>query len=941
MGDKFIEACVEHDQDLRQRVRLLGTLLGEVIRTQVGEDVYRVIERLRKGYVGLQGRPDADREERLRRLLDSLSPDVMSHMVRAYNIYFKLVNIAEEGFQHRQRRRIAGRQGGLWQGSFDQTLRELRAQGISPQELQDILDDTLYIPVFTAHPTEAKRRVIMHLLRQLFVAAQKLDLPQEHLDQEHSVSLELRTLIQTLWKTEEVRAVRPEVRNEIRNGLHYFHESLFQAIPEIFRRLERAIKRSYGDHPDYHGLYLPGLLRFGSWIGGDRDGNPNVTADTTRLALHLHQQTILEEYIRRVNGLISVLTFSERFCTPNWTFNESLTADEARYGQLDCAAPSRFENEPYRRKLLIMGERLKRSLARVEAALAGARATTEDSLAYGGEAEFLRDLELIRESLISHGDADAANGQVLDLYRLAQTFGFFLSALDIRQESSIHSQAVGEVLAGFAELPKYQELDEAERLQLLGRLVSEGLPGQADRSGLSEQSAEVLRVFDTIAELRRNVSPRAIGQYVISMAHQASHVMEVIFLGSLAGLAGKDARGWFCHLEVSPLFETIEDLAQVEGVLTKLFGDPGYRALLAASGDRQEVMLGYSDSAKDGGIAASAWNLYEAQKSVTAMAGRHGIRCRLFHGRGGTVGRGGGPTHEAILAQPGGTVAGEIKFTEQGEVLSYKYSNVETAIYELTMGVTGLMKASTGLVRDTAPERKDFLAAMDEITAVGEGSFRELTEHTEGFLDYFYEATPVNEIAQLNIGSRPSHRSKADRSKSSVRAIAWVFGWGQARQTIPGWYGIGSALETWRGKQPERLAKLQLMYQQWPFFRALLSNAQMALFKSEMGIAEEYAGLCADPEARRRVFDAIQGEFQRTRRQIMEVAGIQELLEENPMLRLSLGRRNAYLDPLNHIQLALLKRCRDEKIQDELKDQWMVPLMRSINAIAAGLRNTG
>jgi len=940
MSDTFTEECVKQDEALQERVRLLSTLLGDVLRTQVGEDVFRVIERLRKGYITLHEEPDKRLAERLRRLIEGLNPDVLTHLIRTYTIYFKLVGIAEEGFQHRVRRRIAGSDAELWSGSFTRTLQEMRDQDISPQEVQDILDEARYLPVFTAHPTEAKRRTVMQLLRRIFVAAKKLDMPRERRDHESEVRAELRTLIQTLWKTEEVRAVRPEVRQEIRNGLHYFHVSLFKAVPELFRRLETAVERAYHDHPDYHGVYLPPFLRFGSWIGGDRDGNPYVTAETTRLALRLHHETILQEYIRRVEELIPLLTFSGRFCTPNWAFKEGLRSDEVRCAEFFEHNPLRFAEEPYRRKLFIMSERLKRNLALVEARLAGDE-PGDDELAYPDEVGFIRDLELIRESLTSHGDSETANAELLDLFRLAQTFGFFLVSLDIRQESTIHTEAVAEVLSQIEGMPDYEGLDEAGRLALLGRLIGEGGIEVADRSALSERSAEVLAVLEMVAEMRREVSPGALGQYVISMAHQASHVLEVLFLGSLAGLAGRKGGDWYCHLEVSPLFETIDDLSRVETVLDTLFSDPGYRALLAVSGDQQEVMLGYSDSAKDGGFVSSSWNLYEAQKRITALARRHGIRCRLFHGRGGTIGRGGGPTHEAIISQPAGTVGGEIKFTEQGEVLSYKYSNPETAVFELTMGVTGLLKASRGLVREVEPERKDFLATMDELSSRGEARFRALTEGTEGFLDYFYEATPVSEIAQLNIGSRPSHRAKGDRSKASVRAIAWVFGWAQARHTLPGWYGLGSALAQWRGKEPERLARLQRMYQEWPFFRALLSNAQMALFKTDLELAEEYAGLCRDPQTRERVFSQIREELLLTRTQIMEVAGIQELIEDNPVLRMSLAGRNAYLDPLNHIQLALLQRYRNPELNGEEKERWLTPLLRSISAIAAGLRNTG
>ncbi len=940
MTDSFTKACVKHDKELRSRVRLFGTLLGEVLREQVGEKTYSIVERLRRGYLKLSKRPDPGLSGRLERLIESLQPETLGDVVRAFSIYFMLVNIAEEAYLHRQRRRIAGKGGELWEGSFDHTLRGFRQRGIDPQQLQDILDDAAYIPVFTAHPTESKRLVIMNLLRRLFVTSEMLDAPRRSLNQYENTVRELKTQIQTLWKTEEVRSVRPEVRNEIRLGLHYFKRSLFDAVPQVYRRLDAGIRRIYGDHPDYHGVQLPAFLHFGSWIGGDRDGNPFVTPDLTRLALRMAQQTILNEYLRRVDELISELTFSYRFCHPSWAFSESLEQDMRICQALMCNNPRRFEEEPYRRKLFIMSHRLKQTLAIADACIEG-RSPGDTQGAYDHEQDFLRDLKLIADSLYSHGDEAAANGALLDLIHLAETFGFYLSHLDVRQESAVHTAAVAEILRHGGACEDYTALDEAARLQLLEQLISDGPGAPLQREALSEATRSVLAVFDVIAEAQREISPRAIGQYVISMTHQASNIMEVALLGSLCGLLGRTEAGWFCRLEISPLFETIDDLRRSEGILDALFSNPCYRSLLAACDDRQEVMLGYSDSAKDGGIMASAWHLYQTQKRIIALAEGQGIRCRLFHGRGGTVGRGGGPTHASILAQPANTVKGQIKITEQGEVLSNKYSNRETAIYELTMGSTGLFKASQGVVRDIRDDHPDYVEAMQTMAALSERHFRQLTEVTPGFLDYFYASTPVSEIALMNIGSRPSHRTRGNRSISSVRAIAWVFGWAQARQTLPGWYGIGAALEAWRKQGSGRIKALRRMYRDWPFFRALLSNTQMALFKSDMAIAEQYAHLCQDDEIARTVYRLIRDEYQRTRRQTLEIAQIEDLMDETPVLKLSLSRRDAYLDPLNHIQLGLLHRYRDSSLSDEARELWLTPLLRSINAISAGLRNTG
>ncbi|MFQ5488469.1 MAG: phosphoenolpyruvate carboxylase, partial [Gammaproteobacteria bacterium] len=480
-----------------------------------------------------------------------------------------------------------------------------------------------------------------------------------------------------------------------------------------------------------------------------------------------------------------------------------------------------------------------------------------------------------------------------------------------------------------------------QRLEVLADHLSRA-PLTLDKTALSEATRETLEVFEVLKAMREEISPDAFGSYVISMTHSASHVLEVLFLAQQAGLAGRDAAGeWFCELRVAPLFETIEDLMHIEPVLTALLDNSTYAALLKVSGNLQEIMLGYSDSCKDGGILSSSWNLYKAQLKIIEITSRRGIECQLFHGRGGTIGRGGGPTHEAILSQPPGTVHGRIKFTEQGEMVSYKYSNRETALYELAVGVTGLLKASKCVIVPPPRACRRHSEILEQLARAGEQAYRDLVDRTEGFLDYFYEATPVSEIALLNIGSRPSHRQKSDRSKSSIRAIPWVFGWAQSRHTLPAWYGIGSALETWSAENPQHLEELKAMYRDWPFFRALLSNTQMALFKADMRIAREYASLCSDRALAERIFRHIETEYQRTVDQALQVAEAQQLIEENPSLALSLSRRNPYLDPLSHIQVTVLGRFRDPALSDEERNEWLNSLLRSINAIAAGMRNTG
>ncbi len=924
------------DAALERDIELFTTLLGEVLREHSRKRVLVVVERLRDGFMQLREKDDPALREKLVKRIEGLDSQTLSEVIRAFTIYFGLVNTAEElnAYLNRMDRISSGER--LWVGSFDDTARLFHAEGVSAENFQSLLEHLVYLPVFTAHPTESKRRTISETFRRIFLVAEDLHrrrLNEEELEERLAAIV---TQIQILWKTDEVRLHKPQVTDEVRQGLYFFRESLFDAVPDLYRQLERAVRRAYGADC---GIRVPSFIRFGSWIGGDRDGNPFVKPETTELAVRMHHELVIQEYLRRVGPLRRMLSHSLGLCQPSPEFMDSLEADEDYW--LDTMGESLRRNvhEPYRRKLAIVCHRLQANLERVQARIAGRH---DDDLpeGYGSDRDLLADLYLIRDSLRHHGDANAAAGPLQDLIRLVESFGFHLVHLDIRQESTRHTEAVTELFARQPGAPFYQAFDEAERLRVLAEAIAHPHPFQIDKATLTPETRETLEVFEVIARMRAEISPECIGQYVISMTHQASHVMEVVLLARLAGLAGRDRQGWFCRIQVSPLFETIEDLSHIDSVMSTLFDDPTYGELLKSSGNQQEVMLGYSDSCKDGGILASSWNLYQAQQKVIALADDRHVACRLFHGRGGTIGRGGGPTHEAILAQPVDTVHGQIKFTEQGEVLSYRYANRETARYELIMGVSGLIKASRCLIEPPEQDRKDYLGIMDELATFGEEAYRRLVRDTAGFLDYFYECTPLDAIAQLNIGSRPSHRKKGDRALSSIRAIPWVFGWAQSRHTLPAWFSIGEALERWRANDLERLAKLQRMYQEWPYFRALLSNTQMSLFKAEMHIAREYLRLAQNREQAEAIYAVVEAEYERTLTQVMNVAGLQGLMEETPELAHSLARRNRYLDPLNHIQVVLLERYRGEADEAQ-REEWLDPLLRSINAIAAGMRNTG
>lgn len=924
-----------NDESLRSRVKLFGNILGDVLRDHAGNKVFSAVEALRKGHISLRQKDDSQQRQELVKLIESLDEKTVTHVVRAFSLYFSLVNIAEEDFQQKYRKTLVTKDGMQWQGSFDTTISELKEQNLPPEKVQELLNQLTYTPVFTAHPTESKRRTIQEALQRIFAVSEQLN--NESLDEFHrnEITQQLKREIQILYKTNEVRTDKPTVIDEVKNGLFYYRECLFNAIPEVYRQFEHALERQY----ENNSIKVPSFFQFGSWIGGDRDGNPFVKPETTRNAIYLQNRQVLKEYLERVTKLTHVLTHSYQLCTPNQAFTDSLEHDEKNYSGAFADKAHRYSKEPYRRKLWFMFFRLNSNLNKIEAGL-NECVEAENFYGYKNETEFLNDLLLIKESLISHGDEIVANGRLKDLIRLVETFGFYLSHLDIRQESTIHSQTVLEVLKQTTDID-YAALNEEQRIDTLAKLISASSPPTVDSTKLTDMSAETLQIFDVIFEMREKVSPNVLGSYVISMTHEASHIMEVMFLAWLNNLSGfKDGKA-FCQIKVSPLFETIEDLKHIDPVMNRLLDNSVYAKLLKASGNTQEVMLGYSDSCKDGGILASVWNLYQAQKQISAITTKRNIRLNLFHGRGGTIGRGGGPTHESILSQPDGTVHGGIKFTEQGEVLSYKYSHQETAIYELTMGITGLLKASIHLVSKPVEDKPEYSQIMTELASQGEQHYRTLTDNTEGFLDYFYEATPVAEIGLMNIGSRPSHRKKGDRSKSSVRAIGWVFGWAQSRHTLPAWYGIGLALNNWLEKDGNNLQQLRDMYHNWPFFHALLSNTQMALFKGDMGIANEYKSLCLNQTTAQRVYDKIATEYKLTTENVLKVADIDELLAESPMLALSLKRRDPYLDPLSYIQFRLLRHFRDESLDEQTREAWLDPLLRSINAIAAGMRNTG
>ena len=922
-----------NDAQLRSSVKLLGKLLGNIIKSHAGDKVYVAVEKLRKGFINLRKDNNQIKHDQLIRYIGRLDPITLKNVIRSFSKYFALVNVAEEAYQHINRTDRLKSGFDSWEGSFDQTLRECKASEMDDTQLESLINSLRYIPVFTAHPTEAKRRSKLEAMRRIFNTILELQSYKGQSIKREELIDELQAEILILWRTDEVRLRKPTVLDEVENGLYYFRTSLFRAIPEVYRDLEKAIKRVY--HTD--NVKVPSFIRFGSWIGGDRDGNPFVTPDITREAVYMHAETALHEYMRRAQKLSTLLTHSSGLTTPSDEFLSSSKDDDKYFQGAFEDTTQDFAKEPYRRKLKIIRYRLKERLNAIR------QLKNKDNIncphAYNSEKELLSDLYLIKDSLISDNDNILNDFGLNDFIRLVETFGFYLVNLDIREESTNHSNAISEILKNHNNTD-YDQLDESSRISSLENVIKSELTLDDIYPSLSDETKKVLDVFTVMKELRNEVSEHAFGNYVISMTHHASHVFEVLALAKLCGLISLKEGKLTASIQVTPLFETIDDLTRIEEILEDLFSNDTYTNLLGSyrNSKLQEVMLGYSDSCKDGGILSSSWSLYKAQQQVLDISKKYQIECRLFHGRGGTVGRGGGPTHNAILAQPNKTVRGMIKITEQGEVLSYKYAVPQSASYELELAISGLIKASKHLVIDDTVCTNNFEEIMSEMSIVGEKKYRDLTDDKEGIMDYFYEATPVQELAELNIGSRPSHRKKTQRSKYSIRAIPWVFGWSLSRHTLPAWYGLGSALNQMVASDQSSMDKLKTMYSEWPFFRVLLDNIQMALAKSDLGIARDYSMLVKDRNAANQIIDDIEKEFESTVQTLLRIVGSDQLLSDNTKLSLSLSRRQPYLDPLNYIQVMLLKAHREIPDEDTVN---LDPLLRTIHAIATGMKNTG
>ncbi len=913
----------EKDNPLRDDIRLLGRLLGDTVRAQEGEAVFELVERIRQTAIRFHRDEDEDARAELDVILTSLSRLPAIQIIRAFSYFSHLANIAED--QHHIRRTRAHEIAGSAprEGTIVSALEKSRAAGLTRADLQGFFAQAFICPVLTAHPTEVRRKSTLDREREIAALLAYCDrtvlTPEEQLECEEK----LRRAILTLWQTRIVRDTRLKVMDEVTNGLANYDYTFLRELPRLYCEIEDTLGSA---DAGWKNAELASFFRMGSWIGGDRDGNRFVTAETLHGALHRQSEDVMQFYLEELHALGAELSLHTRLVS---------VSDEvlALAAKSPDNSPHRKE-EPYRRAISGLYARLAATSRQLGHADAARRTTV--AFAYDEPGAFLADLTLLKRSLEANGSAMLARGRLRRLRRAVGVFGFHLAGLDMRQNSDVHERVVAELLEKARPGTTYGELNEAARIALLIEEIGTPRLLASPYMDYSEETASELAILKEAAAAHGRYGPASVPNYVISKADSVSDVLEVALLLKEVGLLRPDTGA--LALNISPLFETIADLRAAGGIMDALLGLPDYARLVDSRDGLQEVMLGYSDSNKDGGYLTSGWELYKAETALVEVFGRHNVRLRLFHGRGGSVGRGGGPSYQAILAQPAGAVQGTIRITEQGEVISAKYSNPELGRRNLETLVAATLEATLLHVGETPP-RPEYLEAMDTLSEHAYRAYRGLVYETEGFERYFWESTVIAEIAHLNIGSRPASRTNSRRIED-LRAIPWVFGWAQCRLMLPGWYGFGSAVEAFQAERGEAgMELLRDMARQWPFFRALLSNMDMVLSKSDIAIASRYAELVEDKALRDEIFPRLRREWQTSIAMLLAVSGQSALLETNPLLARSIRHRFPYLDPLNHLQVELLRRHRAGA--GDADDRVVRGIHLTINGIAAGLRNSG
>ncbi len=921
-------------------IHLLGDLLGRVIRRQAGVDVYDLEERFRALSKVRRGDKDSAAEvtAKISDLVDGLGMQELQDVSRAFTVYFQLINVAED--QHRARV-LRGRIRAESPRSIDESIKaavgEMWRSGVDEFEMQRIVNRLQIEPVFTAHPTEAKRRTLISKLRHIGQCLYQIDngnlLPSE----DARVRQELLAEITILWLTAQSRVAKPLVTDEVKTGLHYFETTLWDVVPRVYRAMEAALAEFYPT------VELPDrFLTFGSWIGGDRDGNPHVTAFVTAETFRLHRGLALSKHAETARSLNRSLSLSELLHKPSPEMLALLQEEAADFSRHVQFLAQQYPQEPYR----LLAAALKADLDDTNRDPVKSRLLENDNSPMApirSAADLIKPLERIDQSL-RNGETDLiADADLKDALIQARVFGVNVARLDFRQLSDAHDQALAEIFKRLMISPNYLDLSSDQRAELLTAQLAAGTPALGQPKEYSEPTAETLRLFLVIGRAVELYGPELIGPYIISMTKGVDDVLAVLLLAKWHGLCLRGNGSGLSLPAIAPLFETRQDLLNAPQIMETLFAHPSYRAHLAAQASEQIVMIGYSDSNKDAGYLTATWELYQAQDRLAECCRKHNVGLTLFHGRGGTIARGGGPTNRAILAQPPGSVEGRIRITEQGEVINDFYFHPEIAERHLEQLVSAVLVASSPAHKRHATPKPAWTAAMDELAAIAFQAYRTFIYETPDVLEYWQEATPINELSGMRIGSRPARRKGGDVF-AGLRAIPWGFSWMQSRHNLPAWFGVGQALESFVGagdQRDERLAMLRDMYRHWPFFGTMIDNVQLALGKSDMGIARLYADLVKDDVIRERVYCAIKSAFEQTVHWVTRVSGQKTILDNEPTLQRSIRLRNPYVDPLNFIQVRLLRELRDCDADEEAAAATLHTLFITINGIAAGLKNTG
>lgn len=907
--------ALEADARMRDDIRLLGRILGDTVRDQEGADVFDLVERIRQTSIRFHRDEDRLARRELEQILDSMSTSETVRIVRAFSYFSHLANIAEDQNNIRQMR--ANKGGGS--GVLAETLAHARAAGIGADALRNFFKSALVSPVLTAHPTEVRRKSTMDREMEVAALLDRRERVALTADEAAASDEQLRREVLTLWQTNLLRRTKLTVLDEVANGLSFYDYTFLREVPRLVNtledRLEEGGEQAAGE--------LASFLRMGSWIGGDRDGNPFVTADVMRGTLRLQSSRVMQFYLNELHVLGSELSIAAHLAD----VSEELRTLAERSPD---TSPHR-SGEPYRLAVSGIYARLTATAEMLQVEIT--RRPVGKGAPYDSVGEFKADLDVLHRSLISNNAGVIARGRLRLLRRAVDCFGFHLARLDIRQNSAVHERTIAELMDAANPGMSYLALGEDARISLLTNELRSTRSLVSPFVKYSDETMGELNVFHAAAEAHAKFGSDAIPQCIISMCKSMSDMLEVAVLLKEVGLVHPSGRS---AINIVPLFETIEDLQASSAIMDRMLSLHDYRRLVDSRGSVQEVMLGYSDSNKDGGFVTSGWELYKAEINLVDVFERHHVRLRLFHGRGGSVGRGGGPSYDAIIAQPGGAVNGQIRITEQGEIISSKYSNAEVGRNNLEILAAATLEASLLHPRQSAP-RREYLTAMDELSNLAFKAYRGLVYETDGFVDYFWASTVINEIATLNIGSRPASRKKT-RAIEDLRAIPWVFSWAQCRLMLPGWYGFGSAVEQWIAEHPDKgMPFLKELYKEWPFFRMLLSNMDMVLAKSSIAIASRYAELVPDEALREKIFGRIRREWHSCIETLLDIMGQDRLLQSNPLLERSVRHRFPYLDPLNHVQVELLKEHRAQNPDEQV----LRGIQLTINGISAGLRNTG